>query len=75
MGWRKQCLAYVGAGEMVESAREVCGSVRGGGKNPKIVQWNDEVKSAVRRKVVLAVRNEVAKGRCIEAYREEKRKI
>ena len=46
-----------------------------GGKNPKIVQWNDEVKSAVRRKVVLAVRNEVAKGRCIEAYREEKRKI
>ena len=27
---------------MVESAREVCGSVRVGGKNPKSVWWNDE---------------------------------
>ena len=35
---------------MVKSAREVCGSVRVGGKNPKCVWWNDEVKAAVRRK-------------------------
>ena len=35
---------------MVESAREVCGSVRGGGgNNPKSVCWNDEIKAAVRR--------------------------
>ena len=27
---------------IVESAREVCGSVRVGGKNPKSVWWNDE---------------------------------
>ena len=35
---------------MVESAREVCGSVRVGGRNPKSVWWNDQVKSAVKRK-------------------------
>ena len=35
---------------MVESAREVCGSVKVGGKNPKSVWWNDEIKAAVRRK-------------------------
>ena len=35
---------------MPESAREVCGSVREGGKNPKSVWWNDEVKAMVRRK-------------------------
>ena len=34
---------------MVESAREVCNSVRVGGKNPKIVCWNDEIKDEVRR--------------------------
>ena len=28
----------------------MCGSVRVGGKNPKSVWWNDEVKTAVRRK-------------------------
>ena len=27
---------------MVESAREVCSSVRVGGKNPKGVGWNDD---------------------------------
>ena len=26
---------------MVESAREVCGSVKVGGENPKNVWWND----------------------------------
>ena len=35
---------------MVESAREVCGSVRVGGKPPKSMWWNDEIKAAVRRK-------------------------
>ena len=35
---------------MVESAREVCGSVRVGGKNPKNVWWNEEIKAAIRRK-------------------------
>ena len=32
---------------MVESAIEVCGSVRVGGKNTKSVWWNNEVKVAV----------------------------
>ena len=35
---------------MVESARELCGSIRVGGKNPKSVWWNDEVKATVRRR-------------------------
>ena len=35
---------------MVESTREVCGSVRVEGKNPKSVWWNDEIKAAVTRK-------------------------
>ena len=35
---------------MVESAREVYGSVKVGGKNPKNVWWNDEIKAVVRRK-------------------------
>ena len=30
---------------MVESAGEVCGSVRVEGKNPKIVWWNDEIRA------------------------------
>ena len=28
---------------MVESAREMCDSVKEGGKNPEMVWWNDEV--------------------------------
>ena len=35
---------------MTESAREVCGSVRAGGGNPKHVWWNDQVKAAVKTK-------------------------
>ena len=36
---------------MVESARELCGSVRVvGGGNIKSVWWNDQVKPAVKRK-------------------------
>ena len=45
-----------------------------GKKNPKSRWWNDE-KAAVRRKEVLAANNEEAKERCMEAYREEKRKV
>ena len=54
---------------MVESAREVCDTERVGGKNPKSVWWNNEVKAAVRRKetdwkVALEARDEEAKERC-----------
>ena len=63
--------------EMAESAREVCVSVRvgGGGKNPKSVRGSDEVKAAVRRKEVLAASDGEAEERCMEVYREEKRKV
>ena len=62
---------------MVESAREVCGSVRVRGKNPKSVWWNDGIKAAVRRKEtawkeVLPASDEETKERCMEVYREEK---
>ena len=60
---------------IVETAREVCGSMRVGRKNPKSVWWNDKIKTAVRRKVVLAANDEEAKERCMETYREEKRKV
>ena len=65
---------------MVESPREVCGSVRVGGKNPKTVWWNDEIKTAVRRKesawkLALAARDEETKEICMETYREEKRNV
>ena len=65
---------------MVESAREVCGSVRVGKKNPKSMWWNDEIKAAVKRKEaawkeVLAANNEDAKERCMEVYREKKRRL
>ena len=39
------------------------------------VWWNDEIKSAVRRKEVLAASNEEAKEGCMEAYKEEKGKV
>ena len=50
------------------------------GKNPKNVWWKDEIKAAVRRKKaawkgVLAASDEETKVRCMEAYREEKRKV
>ena len=56
------------------------GSVRDGGKNPKSVWWKDEVNVAVRRKEaawkeVLADSDEEAKGKCMETFREEKRKV
>ena len=42
--------------------------------------WNDEVKSAVSRKdeawkKVLGARDEDAKERCLEVYKEKKRKV
>ena len=51
---------------MVESAKEVCYSVRVEGKNPKSVWWNDEVKGGVKIKEaawkkVLAAGDEEAK--------------
>ena len=66
--------------EIVESAREVCGSVRVGGKNQKSVWCNDEIKGAVRRKEaawkgVLTASVEETKERCMEAYRIEKIKV
>ena len=64
---------------MVESAREVCGSVRVGGKNPESVWWNDEIKAPVRRKEAawkgVLTASEETKERCMEAYKEEKRKV
>ena len=42
---------------MVDSAKEVCGSVRVGAKNPKNVWWNDVVKAAVEIKEVLGARD------------------
>ena len=59
------------------SSREVCTSVRVGGKNPNSMWWNDKIKAAVRRKEnaekgVLAASNEEIKERCMEVYREEK---
>ena len=35
---------------IVKGAREVCGSVRVGGGNPKSVWWNDQLNAAVKRK-------------------------
>ena len=63
---------------LVESTRELCGSVRIGGKNPKSVWWNDEVKAAVRRieaawKGVLAASDEETKERCMEERRGEEK--
>ena len=57
---------------MGESVREVCGSLRIGGKNPKSVWWNVEIKAAVWRKEaagkgVLAASNEDTKERYMEA--------
>ena len=65
---------------MAESAREVCGSVRVEGKNPKSAWWSVKIKAAVKRKEVtlkevLAASDKEAKEGCMEAYREEKRKI
>ena len=46
-------------------------SVKVRGKNSKRVWWNDDIKAAVRRKV-LAASDQEAKEKCMEVYREEK---
>ena len=51
----------------------MCGSVRVGDVNPKSVWWNDQVKAAVIRKEVLGARDEDARERCLEAYKEEEK--
>ena len=56
----------------------MCGSVRG--RRTQNVWLNDWVKAAVKRKEaawkwVLASSDEESKERCMEAYREEKRKV
>ena len=65
---------------MVESAREVCGSVHVGGGNPKSMWWNDQTKAAIKRKKdawkeVLGARGKDAKDICFKVYKEEKRKL
>ena len=65
---------------IIEGKREVCGSVRVRGKNPKSVQWDDGVKAGIRRreaawKEVLAANDEETKEGCLEAYREDERKV
>ena len=49
-------------------------------KNPKSVWWNNEIKAMVRRKEaawkeVLVASHEEAKETCMEAYRDERRKV
>ena len=49
-----------------------------GGKNPKSVWWDGEIKAAAMKKEatwkeMLGASNEEEKERCMEAYREEKR--
>ena len=58
----------------------MCSSVQVGDGNPKIMWWNDKVKSAVKRKEdawkdVLGARDEDARERCLEVYKEEKKKV
>ena len=65
---------------IVDSGREVYGSVRVGGKNPKNVGWNDVVKAAVEikvasRKGLLGARDDDAKELYIQVYQEEKRRV
>ena len=65
---------------MVESAREMCGSVCVGGGNIKNVWWNDQVKAAVKReedawKDVLEARDEDVREKFLEVYKEEMRKV
>ena len=59
--------------------RSVWFSESWGEKNLKSVWWNDEIKSAVRRKEaawkeVLAANDEKEKERFMKMYREEKKK-
>ena len=58
----------------------MCGSVKVGGGNSKSLWLNDGIKAAVKRneaayKEVLVASSEGARERCMEAYREETRKV
>ena len=55
---------------MVFIPREVCGSVRIGGGNLKSLRWNDQVKAAVKRKVVLEARDKDSRERSTNIKRE-----
>ena len=64
----------------VDSAREVYGSARVEGKNPKNIWLNEVIKAAINRKMaawmeVLGARDKVVKDRRMEVYKEEKRKV
>ena len=61
---------------MIDSAREVRGSVRVGGKNLKNVWWNDTVNDAVERKEtagkeVFSARDEVAMDGVLQIRKEK----
>ena len=65
---------------MAERAREVCGWGRVKEKNPESVWWNYEVITAIKRKEaawkeMLGARDEDAKERCLDVYKEEKIKV
>ena len=60
---------------IIDSASKVYSSLRMGDKSPKNVWWNDVVNHVVERKEVLGGTDEAAKERCIEAFKEEKRKF
>ena len=72
-------------GEIVENMWEMVKSLRGvrlrvGGRNPKSVWWNNEIKTAVKRQMAdwkeeLGGRDDDSKERCMETYKEEKRKV
>ena len=64
---------------LVSSEKEVCGCAKVGSKNVNSEMWNDEVKQAVNSKKeawlnVLKANDEVLKDRCMEVYKEKKRK-
>ena len=59
---------------MVESAREVCSSVNVGGKNPKSVWRNDEIKAAVRRLLERGCWKLVMKRQKKDVWKRTKRK-
>ena len=65
---------------MVESTRKLFGSGRVGGQPKGIVCCSEKVKSVIKRKeaaykVMLGAEDEHTKEKCMEAYREEKRKV
>ena len=67
MGWRNN---LENMWEQVKRAK-LCSSVRVGGRNPKSVWWDDEVKAAFKRKEdawmeVLGAKDVDERGRCLK---------